>query len=774
MRNAATRRGCPPPLGRRLAAAVVRRRDWIAIAWTVIAAALLPAARGLGARLDVSARVEGSQSDSVSRLLATRFASPFARSAVLVITGVPHVQSDSGRVVLRELSTATSAVPGVTQVVSYLDSGDSSFTGERGETFLVAGLEATGRTADSMVLRLRTGTAPAIDRVRARFPRAAAVWTGEDALNHDLRLASSADVARAERRALPLTLALLVLAFGAAVAAAVPLTVGALAIALALGGASLVSHLLHLSLVLQNVVSMLGLGLGIDYTLLLVSRFRESRRAGLSPEDAATAAATTAGHSVLVSATAVAVGFAALLIVPLADIRSIAVGGLLVVTVSAMLALTLVPGVLAWLGPRIDAGRAGRRPPRRESPRWRRWAVTIARHPTRALLLAGLPLALLAAQATRLQPNLPRGDWLPQGVEAARGLRALRAMGQGGIVMALRVVVVLPAGHTAYDAQGWPATARLAAALGRDSRVRRVRSLPGMAGGVGPESMLFSYFPAPLLQSFVSRDRRLALIELVPTEAMDGEALIGLARDVRARDAAAMSGLSGTRILVGGVPALNADYADAIGRRAPLVVVLVVGGSFLALLLGFRSVLVPLKAVALNLLAVAASLGIVVLVFQDGHGIELLGMPAPLDGTFVAIPLLVFCVVFGLSMDYEVFLIARVAEARMRGAPEGMALVTGVARSGRVITSAAAVMVVVFAAFALGDFVLVKILGVALAAAVVLDATLVRLAVGPALLAIAGRWNWWPGTTPSSRWATRPALLAVPRPPAPRAIQPRA
>jgi RND superfamily putative drug exporter len=325
-------------------------------------------------------------------------------------------------------------------------------------------------------------------------------------------------------------------------------------------------------------------------------------------------------------------------------------------------------------------------------------------------------------------------------------------MGRGSVVQTLRVVLEMPPGNSAYDPRGWRATERLAGALARDPRVGRVRSLPGITSGADPGSLLFSLLPEALLGTFVSRDRRLALIEVLPVESLDGEALPTLARDLRAIDAGAATGLAGSRLYVGGVPALNADYGDAIARRTPLVVLLVVGGTFLALLVSFRSVLVPLKAVALNLLAVAAALGVVVLVFQEGYGARLLGLSRPLDGTFAAVPLLVFCVVFGLSMDYEVFMLARVAEARRRGASEGAALVTGVERSGRVITSAAAIMVTVFAAFALGDFVLVKILGVALAAAVVLDATLVRLAVGPALLALAGRWNWWPG---SGGWTPR-------------------
>ena len=389
-----------------------------------------------------------------------------------------------------------------------------------------------------------------------------------------------------------------------------------------------------------------------------------------------------------------------------------------------------MPGLLASLGARVELGRVLPASRAQRATLWRRWATIVARRPLRALLVAALPLLLLALQARRLEPRLPRGDWLPRQAEAARGARTLRTMGSAGVVQTLRVVIALPDRVNALDRRGWAATARIAQALVHDRRIRRVRSLPGLTNGIGPDSPLFAFVPNDVRRTFVSRDQRLALIEVVPADDLDGSELPALARELRALDAGAMSGESGTRLLVGGVPALNADYADTIHLRTPLVVLLIVGGTLLALALGFRSVLVPLKAVALNLLTVGA-------------------------GVFAAVPLLVFCIVLGLSMDYEVFLLSRVAEARGRGASEGVALVTGVGRSGRVITSAASIMVVVFGAFALGDFVLVKILGVALAAAVVLDATLVRLAVGPALLALAGRWNWWPG-------ARSPALSAVP------------
>ncbi|HEX7981305.1 MAG TPA: MMPL family transporter [Gemmatimonadaceae bacterium] len=740
--------------GASLATAIVRRRRWVGAAWVVVALLLLPHTREAKTRLAVAARVEGSESDAVARLLADRFDSPFARSAVLVVTGLPSPRTPAGRDAIRSLSAAAAHVPGITQTLSYLDAPDPAFLGRAGEQFVVVGLDGRRASGDTTVVQLRAAVASAMTPLRSTYPSAVAMLTGEDALNHDLRLSSAHDVATAERRALPLTLVLLLLAFGAVAAAAIPLGIGGLAIGLALGAAALAARTWPLSIALQNVVSMLGLGLGVDYTLLLVTRFREARAAGRDPEAAAVEAARHAGHSVLVSAATVVVGFAVLLAVPLADLRSIAAGGLLVVTASALLATTLVPGVLASRGARVERGRVLPLARAQRATRWRRWATLVARRPLRTLIVAALPLLLLALQARRLEPRLPRGDWVPRQAEAARGARALRAMGSAGVVQTLRVVIVLPDGVHALDARGWSATARIATALVHDPRVRRVRSLPGLANGIAPDSPLFALVPDAARRTFVSRDQRLALVEVVPVDDLDGSALPALARDLRALDASVVSGEHGTRMLVGGVPALNADYADTIHRRTPLVVLLIVGGTLLALTVGFRSVLVPLKAVALNLLTVGAALGVVVLVFQDGIGARALGLTAPLDGVFAAVPLLVFCVVFGLSMDYEVFLLSRVAEARRRGASEGVALVTGVGRSGRVITSAASIMVVVFGAFALGDFVLVKILGVALAAAVVLDATLVRLAVGPALLALAGRWNWWPG-------ARLPALTAV-------------
>jgi RND superfamily putative drug exporter len=274
-----------------------------------------------------------------------------------------------------------------------------------------------------------------------------------------------------------------------------------------------------------------------------------------------------------------------------------------------------------------------------------------------------------------------------------------------------------------------------------------VRSIVGVAGaaGVSPATLTRpGLVTRRLIPGLMSRDGRLALIEVMPRESVAPDDVVAWARELR-RAGAARLGIGGASVTVGGLPAFNADYQDAVSGRFWTIVALVVAGTGLALFLGFRSVLVPLKAVALNLLSVGAAFGAVTLVFQDGRGATLLGVAEPLGAVFSSVPVIVFCIVFGLSMDYEVFLITRVCEARASGLSDRDALVEALGRTGQVITNAAAIMLVVFGAFTLGDVLLTKVLGFALAVAVLLDATVVRMIVGPALLQLAGTWNWWPG-----------------------------
>lgn len=747
--------GPVPAGGRRiptLARAIVRGRLWIALVWAVAAVVLAPFARRAGDALDVAGNRTGqSAAAEVERRLASDFASPFARYALLVITGIPSPDSADGRGVLREIAATIDSMPGVARTASYLSTRDTALLSPNG-TLIVVGLTEPRRYADDWIAGMRDVTRALQGRLRTQYPHATLSWTGNAALNYDVRSATTDDATRAERRIVPLTLVLLLLVFGTAVAACVPLVVAGLGIMMSLGMAVLLAYV-HwpLSIVLRNTVSMLGLGAGIDYALLVVSRFREALAAGETPVEAAESALTHAGHTVMLSATAVVISFAALLIVPAAELRSIATGGLLVVGASSLLATTLLPGLLAWLGPRINALRIPLRwrshvhLHARPHPGWQAWGTWASAHPWSVLALGGIPLAALGSQAWRINANLPSGDWLPRHSESSAALESLGTMGKSGLIQTLRIIIELPHGSGVLTPAGWDAVRHATARLAADPRIAIVRSLPSVTGAVHPSPSFVNLLPADVLRAFSSRDGRETILEVVPREGVPISAVVSFAREIRVAGPDTLTGIQGARVLVGGLPAFNAEYQDQVRAHMATIVWLVVAGSFVTLLIGFRSVLVPIKAIILNLVSVAAAFGASVLVFQDGYGVGLLGLNAPIDGLFPAVPLIVFCFVFGFSMDYEVFLVSRVAEAAARGESEETAVADGVARTGGVITSAAAIMIVVFAAFALSDFLLIKILGFTLAAAILIDATLVRMAVGPALLRLAGEWNWWPG-----------------------------
>lgn len=725
---------------------VIKKRAWIAATWMAVAIALVPEARHAKTRLEVAARVQGSEAAAVQEELAERFHSPFVHRVVLVLKGVPPPDSPEGRDTMVEIVNRVISTPGVTGALSFLNTRDPVFLG-KGGSFLIVGLDPGRMSLDALIPRLREMSESLRLHLRHRYPTAELGWTGEILLNFDLRRVSSEDVSDAEKRILPLTLVLLLFAFGTFVAALLPITVGVLAILMTLGASAFLARQWHLSILVQNLASMLGLGLGIDYALLTVSRFRESLASGRLPAEAAEESLRRAGHTLLLSAFPVIIGFAALLTVPVNELQSIGVAGILVTGFSLLLSVTLLPGCLAWIGRRVDTGRVFRRTPLRggEDPRsekWRRWGFFVTSHAPTALALAAGPLLLLAWQARRLELVIPRGDWLPPRAESVRAFRQLTEMGRENVFQSLRIVLDLPSGLSVTSPEGWAAVTRFSKHLQEDPDFERVHSLPLLTRG---NPMLVRRMPDPIRNTFVSDDGHATLVEAVPATRLSPSEQVDLVRKLRAASAATLTGLAGTTLRVGGLPAFNADYEGIVVGRFSSVLFLVIAGSLVALFVGFRSVLVPLKAVALNLLSVGASFGAVVLVFQEGHGANLIGLDGPTGGVFPIVPILVFCIVFGLSMDYEVILVARVREARQSGMEETAAIAEGLARTGSVITSAAAIMVVVFAGFALGGFLLVKMLGFALAVAVLLDALVVRTVIGPAFLQLAGKWNWWPG-----------------------------
>jgi len=715
----------------------LRWRRAIVIVALLLAIAAFPLLIRVDAELDAAARLSGSESARVADALKDRFHSPYTQIALLHMSGVPTPRSADGRRILSNLSQALRASAGVQGITSYLDREDALFVGEDGSALLVVGLRGSQGSAPALMADLRERTDALQSRLRAQYPAAALQWTGEAVVNADIRRTSAAETRAAELRVLPLTVLLLWFAFRSPIAALLPLACGALTIVLALAGIEIVNRYYPISVLAVSIVSMVGLGLSIDYALLIVSRYRDALAQGLSRAAAVTAAAADGGRTIAVSGATVAIGFAALLLVPVSDVRSIGIGGLLVTALAVSMAGTGVP-VLLWLaGP----GRL-----RDTGPRWRRWAMWVTQHPLAVLCAGGIPLLLLASQATSLRIDLPRGSWLPESAESVRTLHELEAVARGNFGQIVNVVLVLPVGERLQDEAGWRAESRLTRHLARDARIQHVWSASTLSPAplLGPE--LLARLADGVRRSFVSEDGRLALIELLPRKSLATTDAAALVRELRALDIEAITGMAGARIEVGGVPAFNADYLAAVTHAMLGVAACVVCVTLLSLALVFRSVLVPLKAVALNLLSVAAAFGAVAIVFQRGIGASLVGLPRPMDAVFPIVPVVVFCIVFGLSMDYEVFLVAHIARLRRLGLGDRDALVEGLAGTGRVISYAAAIMIAVFGAFVAGEFALIKILGFALAVAVLLDASVIRLAVGPALICLAGRWNWWPGT----------------------------
>jgi putative drug exporter of the RND superfamily len=722
-----------------------QRRRWLVFAaWVLVALAALPFAARVNEELDAGVRLRGSESLRVEETLQQQFESPIAKIALLRIAAAPNPRTVDGAALLRQVSDRIQSTPGVRGVLSYLDRGDSLFLGDDGSPILIVGLNAPKGTEDALMTKLGQSTEALQAQLEAKYPGIAFGWTGEAAVNADLRRISDHETRAAEWRVFPLTLVLLLIAFRSLISAILPVLCGALTVVVALGVVAAVNRVWPSSLVVVSIVSMVGLGLSIDYALLIVSRYRDGVDEGLSRPEAVIQAARHGGRTVLVSGTAVAIGFAAMLMVRVSEIRSIGMGGLIVTTVAVLVASTLLPILLAWIGPWIDAGSFGfaRTPATRRH--WRRWAYWVMRHPLGVLAVAGIPLLLLAAQATHLRIDLPRGRWLPDTAQSVRVLHEIDASARGSFGEIIQVILYLPPGTTIQDESGWRAESQLARHFARDPRIQHVwavTTLNSVPLG-GPE--ILKRLSDSQRRSLVSADGRAVLLALLPHKDLAAPDAVSLVREIRAANLETLTGIAGAHVDVGGLPGFNADYEDAIKSALGPVIVSVICATLLVLSFAFRSVLIPIKAVALNLLSVAAAYGAVAIVFQHGLGARLVGLPSPMHGGFPILPIVVFCIVFGLSMDYEVFIVARIADGRRAGLADGAALVEGLASTGRVITFAASIMVMIFGAFVFGDFVLIKILGFALGVAVFVDATVIRMAVGPALIRLAGRWNWWP------------------------------
>jgi RND superfamily putative drug exporter len=516
--------------------------------------------------------------------------------------------------------------------------------------------------------------------------------------------------------------ALVVLAFVfASFLAVVPLVMAAVSILttflLLLG----LTQLTAVSPIVQFLIALIGLGVAIDYALLIVSRWREERSHGRSGDEAVQRAMETAGRAVVFSGVTVAIGLLALIALPLPFLRSMGYGGMLIPLVSTLVAITLLPVVLAKLGARLDWPH--RRTDDKASRAWTRWATAVAR---RRWLAAGAGMAVLVAlafAATDLRLGSDDADTIARSGDARQGLVALERAGIGEGALAPHEVLV----------GGGSDPERVAAALS---------AVNGIHGAVAPDSAGW-------------RRAGTAVVDAIPVA--DGGSDAGAAALEGVRQAAHAAGPD---VRVGGQAAQNADFVDAVYGSFPVMIALIAITTFVLLARAFRSLLLPAKAIVLNVLSVAAAWGVLVLVWQHGYGSEAIwGIQA--TGSIPSwMPLMVFAFLFGLSMDYEVFILSRMREEYDRTGSTETAVIRGIGRTGRLVTSAALILFLSFTSMASGPDTQVKMMATGLAAGILLDATVIRALIVPAAIALMGRWNWWLPQAPARLLRVEPSRLA--------------
>jgi putative drug exporter of the RND superfamily len=752
------------PMFTRWGAFVCRFRRPVAILAVVLAIASLTLASQTAGSLSSGGWLDAdAESAAVSERLDEEFGA--GRSSVIALfrASTPGADATSPQFqgAVAEALEEVAADERVGGIVGYAETQDPRFISRAGDAaYVVIELDMTEEESVAIVEELRESIVPPAGYTYQ--------ITGYGPITLDSAEQSEKDLVRAETVSFPILAIILVLVFASVVAAGMPLLVAGLAIPSSLALIYLVAQQVEMSIFVLNIATMLGLALAIDYSLFVVSRFREELRRGRTVAEAVERSVATAGKAVAFSGIAVAIGLSGLLLFEAPAIRSIGISGSLVVLCSVVYALTFLPAILGMLGHRVNAlslrGLVGRfRPmadetgPARAS-RWERVAHAVMRRPI-AVLVPTLAILLIAGTPfLRLEQGVPGADIYPAGVESRDAYVALQEEFTAGETTPIIVLADVPGDPT--DAANVAAITDLATRIDALEGIDRVEgpfSLrdPQTGTELSPDAVAALYAlpdgqrpPAldVLLARYVhgSTVRLDAISPLSPSQ----PAATDMIPVIRALEPGA-----GVTTQVGGSAATGHDFLVSQSERAPLAVGLTLIASAVILFLLFGSIAIPVKAVIMTLLSISASFGALVWIFQEGNLSGLLAFD-PLGYTIAGNPIIMFSVIFGLSMDYEVLLLSRVQEAYRRTGDNTASVAEGLARTAGVITGAALIMVTVFAAFALAEVITIKSIGVGMAIAVFVDATIIRVLLVPATMRLMGRWNWWaPG--PLGRLADR-------------------
>jgi uncharacterized membrane protein YdfJ with MMPL/SSD domain len=701
---------------RRLADFATRRPGRVLAVWgvvVVVSLGLVGTLLGSGLTSD-SSLTNHPESQAAQDLIDARIPNRNPVDEVIVVRSERDVVSDPAYAArVRALVVRIRRSGSVTQVSSYLDRGGSILvSADRHATVLpvVVAEPQEDRIADLISLVQRTDGSGGL----------AAHITGSHTLDRDFTELSASDLSKGELQfGLPAALIVLLLVVGTLVGVAIPMLMAIISIVVALGITAVVGLAFPLNLFIVNMIVAMGLALGIDYSLFIISRLREERHRGSETREAIMTVANTATRAVVFSGTAFALAMIAMLLVPDTTLRSLGLGAVIVGVVSIVVALTFHPAILMVLGDRVDRLRVpwlGRRVAAsagEEGPLWRRAVLAVMRRPAISLIATTVLLLALASPVLGLKMGSAGTSALPNDTVAKQGLVALQRDFPSGATDPVNVVV----DGSRNDPGVQQGLTRLRARLAGD-RDFAARALTVQSG---PRVVVTS---VPLT-----------------VEPSSGRASAAVDR-LRDDYVPAAFGATADRVLVGGSPAEARDSFAVDAGWLPIVIAFVLTLSFVLLTLAFRSIAIPLTAIAVNLLSVGAAYGILVLVFQKGVGIDLLGF-TKVERIDAWVPIFLFSVLFGLSMDYQVFLLSRIHERWSTTGDTPGAIVHGVASTARLITGAAAIIVVVFTGFATGQLVAFQEMGFGIAVALALDATVVRLLLIPAAMRLLGERNWY-------------------------------
>jgi putative drug exporter of the RND superfamily len=720
----------------RLGAFAYRRRFWVLAAWLLIFVAASMPLQKLNDRLSQGGfEVPGSQSFQFAELEKKEFAGRSEFSDLLVLRSTAFTATDPRfRAAWAKIKAAFEKAPGIAGVTDPYSAPERFISPDGHVAIAIAGLSDDQNKAlkNSPTVEKAVTDAAAGTGVEVFLSGDAPFYKAfSDTTIHDLE--------RAEKIALPITLLILVFAFGSIVAAGVPLGLALVSLAISFGLISVIAAQTTVSSFAQNTASMVGIGVGIDYSLFVLTRFREQLRSDRAVSQSVGEAMASSGKAVFVSALTVVVALAGTQLVNVAAFKSMGFSAMIAVALAGAAALTLLPAILGMLGKRVNKW-AIKRKRSTEGAVWHRWAMIVMRRPWAFLAVSLLVVGLLAVPVLDLKMGSSGPGILPEDAKPRVAIEIISDSFGAGVGAPVGVLVESPGGVLAG---GFNDVSRVAEALKKYPEILSVNSIASLAPGAPPEqaqAIANSPQARPFVGRLVSTDGRKTIVEAVTKHGPQSDEVDVLVEELRS-DLPALAPAGG-RLLVGGQPGLNTDILNEMSNKLVSVVGLVMLLSFLVLLLFFRSILLPLKAILMNTASVLATYGILVFVFQQGHGAGLLGFKP--DGIIDAfLPLFLFCILFGLSMDYEVFMLARIREEYLRTHDNTEAVGWGLEHTARIITSAALIMVTVFGAFAFASLVPIKAMGFGLACAVFLDATIIRVVMVPATMRLMGDWNWW-------------------------------